>query len=228
MKNVRAICFDLDDTLWDLRPVIPKAEQALYEWYRQNCPRVVELYSEADIAKVRDSYARENPELRYDLTALRMLTLNAVAENAGYGSDTAEQAFGVFQEARNSVDLYEDVLPGLQKLAERFRLLTLSNGNADLEAIGIADYFEHSYSARELGVAKPDVAIFHAVSLHAGVAGEDIVHVGDHPENDIVAAREAGWLTVWVNRQNGPWPADHPRPDYAVSCLRQLAQLFEV
>jgi putative hydrolase of the HAD superfamily len=228
MNDIQAICFDLDDTLWDLAPIILRAENALYEWYRSHCPRVTEAYTARDIARLRITVATDNPELEHDLTALRMLTLQAIARETGYPEFTANEAFRVFQAVRNSVSLFDDVLPGLTKLKAHFRLFALSNGNADLESIGIAKLFEQSFSARELGVAKPDVAVFHAVCERAGLAPEHIVHVGDHPENDIAAARRAGLFTIWINRNDSDWPLHDCRPDHQVRCLEELTEVFGV
>jgi len=227
MKNIAAICFDLDDTLWDLAPVIPRAEEALFDWYEQHYPRVTGLYSPEQIVRLRQDVARRFPELIHDLTELRLRTLRTVAKEAGYPEDMAAEAFAVFQEARNQVDLFADVLPGISRLGERFRIVTLSNGNADLAAIGIRGLFEAAFSAREIGFAKPDIRIFQTVCERLELSPDAVAHVGDHPENDIVAARQAGMHTVWVNRKNSAWPSAHDDPDHVVSCLEELADLFD-
>jgi FMN hydrolase / 5-amino-6-(5-phospho-D-ribitylamino)uracil phosphatase len=49
------------------------------------------------------------------------------------------------------------VLPALTRLGRRFRLATMSNGNADLAAIGLAKFFETSLCAREIGALKPAI-----------------------------------------------------------------------
>ncbi len=224
MKTLRAICFDLDDTLWDLAPVIPRAERVLYEWYAASYPAVAEHYSRQDILEMRRQVAERHPELRHDLTVLRMKVLQQIAVTSGYSATMAEEAFAVFDAERNRVDLYADVLPALQLLGERFRLLSLSNGNANLEAIGIADLFVRSYNARELGVAKPDAAIFQMVCEREGLAAHDVLHVGDHPQNDIVAAQSAGLPAAWVNRKAEQWPEQDSAPEHTVTCLEDLAR----
>ena len=40
IKQLRALTFDLDDTLWDNRPVLMAAEQTLYDWLGQHYPRI--------------------------------------------------------------------------------------------------------------------------------------------------------------------------------------------
>ena len=226
MKHVKAVCFDLDDTLWDLEPVIPRAEKTLYAWYEMSYPAVLEHFSPQDILALRQRVALENPELRHDLTQLRLKVLRTIAVQSGYLPGVAEEAFEVFQAARNQVDVFADVVPALERLAASYRLLTLSNGNADLDAIGIAHHFAASYSAREIGAAKPAAEVFQAVCRSEGLEPAEILHVGDHPENDIVAAQRMGMRTVWVNRREYSWPSDKPAPDETVACLEELAALL--
>jgi 2-haloalkanoic acid dehalogenase type II len=225
MDDIRVICFDLDDTLWDLAPVIPRAEAALFAWYAEHYPRVTDNFSNKDIMRLRQSVAKENPDLKHDLTVLRMLTLQRVAVASGYAAGMAEEAFLVFQEVRNRVELYADVLPGLRRLGEHYRLVTLSNGNADLSVIGIDSLFETGFSARKLGFAKPDTRIFAAMCTQLGVSPGQVVHVGDHPQNDIAAAQQAGMPAVWINRTDNTWPLDD-EPEHVVGCLEELADVF--
>lgn len=223
MANIQAICFDLDDTLWDLAPVIPRAEARLYRWYEQHYPAVAERFSPQDILAMRIDVVARYPELVHDLTALRMKVLRAVAHESGYSDLCAEQAFDVFQQARNDLEPFPDVVPAITRLGGEFRLFTLSNGNADLSVIGIAGHFEASFTAREIGHAKPDVRVFRRVCDEVGLAAEQILHVGDHPRNDIIAARAAGLRTAWVNRNQRNWEVEEPGPDHVVTCLEELA-----
>ena len=107
--------------------------------------------------------------------------------------------------------LYDDVLPALTTLHTRCRLFALSNGNADLAAIGLSHFFERSLCAREAGWLKPAPRIFCRLLDDAGLDAAHVVHVGDDPEADIEGARGAGLRAVWLNRQGTPWPASSPR-----------------
>ena len=72
MRHIRAICFDLDDTLWDMGPVIPRAEQRLYTWFGEHYPRVVEHYSVEKLHRLRREVGERHPELIHDLSSLRL------------------------------------------------------------------------------------------------------------------------------------------------------------
>ena len=228
MKKIRAICFDLDDTLWDMRPVIPRAEKRLYDWFAANYPQVTAMYTPAELSELRLSANKQWPELRHDLTELRTRILRQVAAAAGYDETMVAEAFEVFIEARNDVEVYADVVPGLTRLAEDYCLCALSNGNADLEKIGLSGYFSASFSARELGVAKPDERFFVTAAARCSFNLDEMLHVGDHPENDIVAAQQAGMSAVWLNRAAVRWPLAGSRPDYEITDLSGLERLMQL
>lgn len=210
-----------------MAPVIPQAEQRLYDWYAENFPRVVERYSPRQIRHLRIVADKKWPELRHDLTELRLRILREIAISTGYDEQMANAAFEVFIAARNDVTLYEDVIPVLQQLGESYELYALSNGNADLHAIGIAEHFAGIHTAREMGVAKPDVQFFRAAAQRCGLQPEEMVHVGDHPENDIVAARHAGMPAVWLNRTGADWTYSEERPDATVTDLHELVAVLQ-
>ena len=106
----------------------------------------------------------------------------------------------------------EQSLPALQRITARWPLASLTNGNADLQRIGIHAHFAHHVCARDSGVAKPDPRIFLAAAERLGVAPEQILHVGDDPAMDMAGARDAGLRTAWINREGLPWPAELGQP----------------
>lgn len=225
MREVQAVIFDLDDTLWEVGPVIVRAEHAMLAFLADRYPRVLERHSLESMRDVRARMAREHPAMRHDFTWLRLESLRHHARDAGYAESMAEEAFAVFYRARNEVTLFDDALPALERLHRRFRLFALSNGNADLEAIGLARFFEQSLAAREAGVLKPDPRIFTLLLERAGVAAERTLHVGDDVVADVEGARRAGVTPVWLNRTGLAWPAAAP-PPLTVRGLVELADLL--
>src|ERR1700744_2393846 len=131
LDNVRAVAFDLDNTLWDVAPVIERAEVRLHEWLRVHCPRIPEQVSLEDMRAAREALARAEPHNAHDFTYLRVTALARHARECGYGDEVPPRAFEVFCAARNELDLFADVRPALERLHSRYRLATLSNGNAD-------------------------------------------------------------------------------------------------
>jgi putative hydrolase of the HAD superfamily len=153
--------------------------------------------------------------------------MRRLAVAAGLPASLGEQALAVFMEQRNAVELFADVLPALGVLRRRYALATLSNGNADLQRIGIAMHFAVTLNAITVGAAKPDPRSFAAVAEALDLPPPSIAYVGDDPRVDIDGARAAGMQTVWINRTGRPWPDDHEPPRHEVRSLAELVELFE-
>ena len=158
--DLRAVAFDLDNTLWDVGPVIVRAEQSLQAWLREHCPRITEQVSVEEMRAARERLASSEPHNAHDFTYLRLTALAAHARECGYAEEVAERAFAVFFAARNELQPYADVQPALERLRTRYALASLSNGNADLELIGLARLFSVSLNARQIGAAKPHPRCF--------------------------------------------------------------------
>src|SRR5262245_47469266 len=163
MQGIRAVCFDLDNTLWDIWPVIVRAERAMMEFLALRYPKAIVGETVETMRAAREEVARQYPQKQHDFSFLRQQALRQQSQRCGYAEQMVEEAFEVFLSARNQVELYSEVAESLQLLQRRYRLFTASNGNADLSRIGIAHWFERSVHAREVGALKPHAAVFHKV-----------------------------------------------------------------
>lgn len=225
-RKVRAISLDLDDTLWPIWPTIERAEKVLHDWLVARAPMAAALFANpAALREIRNHVADQRPELKHDLSAVRRESIRLALYRAGEDPLMAEAAFEAFFAARQEVELFADVRPALQKLSDRFPLVSLSNGNADLERVGLAAYFRAAVSAREFGVGKPDARIFLAAAGAVEVMPQEVLHVGDDATLDVLGALNAGMQAVWVNRGDHAWP--HPQQPHAtVTTLTQLCELL--
>jgi FMN hydrolase / 5-amino-6-(5-phospho-D-ribitylamino)uracil phosphatase len=206
--TVKAITLDLDDTLWPIDRVIDRAEAALHTWLEQNAPGVAQSLPPPSFAAYRRLLALELPAIAHDYTALRMEALRRALREHGVDPILAEPAMEVFLGARNQVEFFPDVLEALDRLCRRYRVVSLSNGNADLERIGIHRFFAGIMNARIAGFPKPDARIFHAACARIAVPPESVLHVGDDPDLDVRGALGAGVRSAWINRRGNPWPGE--------------------
>lgn len=224
--GLSTLSFDLDDTLWEVGPVLSKAEARLVSFLAEHYPRLAELH-EPDAARARRLAVVEmHPERAHDLSFVRIESLRRMAEDAGYPHAVAERAFEVFYEARNVVEPYAEVPGALSALAARYRLVALTNGNADVRRTPLGVHFSHGVSPVDAGCAKPDRRIFEHLFSVTGVPAGRILHVGDDPVTDVGGARAAGCRTVWVNRRGLEWPSHLPRADAEVRDLTELESLL--
>ena len=223
---IRALTLDLDDTLWPIEPVVLRAEAELDAWLARHCPEVAAAWPIEAMRELRTRVHADNPELAHDFTALRKLSLAHVFEPFGHGEELVERAFEVFYAARNRVELYPDAGPALQRLAGRFPIASLSNGNADLHRIGLGEYFVATVTARTVGVGKPHPRIFERAVACLGLPAAQVAHVGDDPLLDVQGAQRAGLVAVWLNRSDAAWPLQRP-PDIEIAELGALEPALE-
>jgi len=228
VNRIRTITIDLDDTLWEIHPVIRRAEQHLYEWLGENYPRITEMYQPGDLRELRTQVTAEFSDRAHDLTFLRHTVLGRIGVAAGYSTDFIDEAFSVFDAARNDVELFPEVVPALEVLGERFRLIAVTNGNANLETIGIRHLFDDVVTAALAGAAKPAPQVFEMAVRVGGASKEETLHIGDHPLYDVEGARAAGLRTAWVNRNEAAWPSDYPSPDLEIVHVGELSELLPV
>lgn len=228
MKHpIRALTFDLDDTLWPFAPIGERIEQALHAWFCEHSPRTAERFPITEMRALRERVFAEFPEHAHDLGLLRRLTIERALRESGDDPALASAAYAIFFQERNRVEFYPDALPALQRISARWPIAALTNGNADLAVIGIASLFQFQLGAREYGAPKPDAGLFHEACRRLGFAPGEVMHVGDHPHMDMAGAAHAGLQTCWIDRGDHVWPDGLPRPDLQVSTLTELADWLE-
>ena len=224
--TIRVVAFDLDDTLWPLRPVLLRSESILTDYLKRQHNIT---YSREKLAPLRDQVLQREPRLagmvgqfRLELLRLLMMESGQDAEVAGRNS---RRAFEVFLEARNQVTFYDGALDTLAELKPLYRLGSLSNGNADIRATGLSSFFSFGFSAEDVGAPKPDPALFHAAIEATGAEPHEMVYVGDDPDKDIKAAADAGLCTVWANHGQVSFSGSQPA-DGTIENLRELPRLL--
>jgi FMN hydrolase / 5-amino-6-(5-phospho-D-ribitylamino)uracil phosphatase len=230
-SKIRAISFDLDDTLWPIWPVIERAEKALLDWLSANAPMTAALFaSPAALREIREYMynvtLKKKPELVHDLSAIRRESIRLALYRAGDNPLLAEPAFAAFFAERNRVNYYDDALPAIQALSKRYPLVSISNGNAQLDLVGLTPYFVGAVSANSYGTPKPDAGIFREAARVAAVQPEEMLHVGDDTALDVIGALNAGMQAVWLNRRDNLWPMEHQTPTLTVTHLYELTDLL--
>jgi FMN hydrolase / 5-amino-6-(5-phospho-D-ribitylamino)uracil phosphatase len=221
---VRALTLDLDDTLWPIAPAIARAEIVLHRWLVEHAPATAARYDIVALRAMRDEVARTQPAIAHDFSAVRQESLRLALLAAGEDEALAVGAFEAFFAARHELEFYPEVEEALRRLAARFPLLALSNGNAEIARTALAPWFRGGLSARELGYGKPDPRIFHEACRRLGCGPHEVLHVGDDLALDALGARSAGLHTFWLRRE--PLAGDTgavPDGVATVACLRTLA-----
>jgi putative hydrolase of the HAD superfamily len=224
LSKIQAITLDLDDTLWPVWPTIARAEVVLQAWLSEHAPQTARLNEDAELKQqIRAEVNQRYLDKAHDLSFLRLEAIRESLLRAGNAPYLAEEAFSVFFNERLNVKLYDGVEQALARLAARYPLVGVSNGNADVFRTPAGPYFKACVSARVFGVAKPDVRIFHAAAEQLNLPADAVLHLGDDATADAWGALQAGMQTAWINTHGHDWPHDLAQP----LTVRHLAELCD-
>jgi len=227
---IKLISFDLDNTLWDNNPVLLRAEQACYDHLHLHAPLLTARYTLNELAGLRMAMMAETPQLAAQVSKVRKLALQKALEEISYDAgkipSLVEETFRKFHDERNKVNLFPQTIPLLEHLGKNYSLASITNGNSDLNKIGIAGFFDFSLSAEKIGAKKPRPNIFHAALHKADIAPHEMIHVGDHHDDDVFGAQQLGIHTIWFNPQQLRWEdqSDKMPPTATVFCLSEIAE----
>lgn len=224
--EIRVISLDLDDTLWPCMEVIHAAEQGVFVWLQRRAPDLTAMHDLGSLRQHRLATAADTPAIAHDLTEVRRLSLARLMRRLGIDEHLAEGASAEFRRLRNQVQPYPEVRPALHRLRSRFTLISVTNGNAQVEHTPLHDCFHYCVNAADVGSAKPHPAMFARVCDLTAASPNQILHVGDDPHRDIVPARAFGMRTAWINRDTRDWPRELTRADLEIRDLDQLLSIL--
>ena len=239
-KRVRAVFFDLDETLLDddsgMREAVTRTCTTLGKRYPQIEPTQLQsIYlqvseewwtSSGNVPRASGSENSNGRDIRLEVWSKAL---------EAYGLSTlhlASEAVDLYsQERRVSYCLFPDAHEVLDALYRRFALGVITNGPPDtqlekLQVAGIAPYLHVFVVSGELGVGKPHSGIFLAALESAHVAPQDALHVGDSLTSDVAGAKSVGMYAVWVNRKRVARPQNALSPDLEIDSLRDIIPLL--
>ena len=93
----------------------------------------------------------------------------------------------------------------IEKLSQIYKLGCLTNGNANIEIIGISKFFNFNISSKDVSANKPSENHFHKAIELLGVSKEELLHIGDHKINDMHGAISYGVEALWFNPDKEIW-----------------------
>lgn len=203
--TITTLSFDLDDTVWDPRPALIAADRAQWQYLADLFPRLSEHFTRDRVLGCRKRVIDKSPMIVGDVTALRIEVMTQILRSLEVPTETADaaarDAFAAFMAHRNDVVLFPDAVTVLSGLAERFTLIAITNGNADVHKTPLASFFTLAFRADEVGSAKPEKKIFEVAMSAATCSSTEMIHIGDSIENDVNGALNAGLTPIWFNAE---------------------------
>lgn len=199
---INAISFDLDDTLYDNRPVMRNAERQLWAFLAQQYPKTLQWQAQ-DWQHLKQQLVIESPLLAHDTTAARLVTLEQGLLMLGYDRKVAaigaREGLDYFRYHRADFSVAPEVLSILQQLAARYCLVGITNGNVDAEQIGLGEVLEFVVHPGNGTRMKPYADMFYQAATRLALPTKLLLHVGDSYTADVQGARLAGCQAAWLN-----------------------------
>ena len=232
---IKAIFFDLDNTLWDHDKAQEKSIESVYEYLKKHHPipddkdTFAKIYTYCN-DKVWDAYKKgllKHEEVRinrfidllehYDIRDREL----AITLNELYISIYPTWTF-----------LVEGAKELLEELIEKYTLGIITNGfpetqSIKLERSDLKKYFKWVIYSGEVGKAKPHPEIFDFSMKKAHILHEEALFIGDDFEADIVGAKIVGLETIWFNPKGKAEPRQDQYADYIVSSLKQISDIVK-
>ncbi len=229
LQDIRAISFDLDDTLYDNRPVIENAEQWMVDHMRDRYLASA-MYDRAWWLQLKHELQRADPSLHDDVSRCRLMMLEVGLQRGGMAESQAKQeakqVFAEFLEVRSQVVVPAESIEVLKQLSHHFPLVVITNGNVLLERIGLDGHFKHVLKAGNGRKMKPAPDMFRLMAAQLKLRPQQILHVGDDVTTDIFGAIRNGYQAAWINNQGQDWRTLHTLPHLMLQDIRDLLTLL--
>ena len=202
---IAALTFDLDDTLYDNRPVIDRTMQESLAFVRGYHPALAN-FDARTLQQWRDELLKTEPEIYHDVTEWRwralesgMRQLGLTVQEAKAGADAAMANFAQW---RSRIDVPQETHDTLAKLGQKWPLVAITNGNAQPELFGLSDYFQFVLRAGPDGRSKPFADMYHLAADKLNAPLGEILHVGDDLTTDVAGAIRCGMQACWIKPEN--------------------------
>jgi len=218
---VRAVLFDLDDTLLD-------RDASLLRFIHDQVDRLPSLLGPIS----RADFVKRFVELDAHGYVWKDVVYQQLIKEFGIRGASAEELLDDYITRFHFQCVpFPHLMETLEYLQQRqFKLGIITNGftrfqMSNIRALGIEPYFSTILVSEQAGRKKPDPGIFlHALEL-LGVSPQESMYVGDHPINDVHASKQVGMISVWKRNLHWPQPDD---THFVIDDLAELISLTQV
>ena len=231
LQPFSAISFDLDDTLYNNLPYVLHASEQLFSLINQIYPATT-TWDAAQWQQLKHALFKLHPELAHDTSAARYAMLHQGLLHFGYSeteaSQGAQDGMTCFHHHRSNFTVDESVLELLERLSQRYQLIGITNGNVDIQRIGLDKVMQFVLHPGHGVKMKPAADMFSLACRQLDIKPSALLHVGDHPLSDIAGAKMAGCQSAWLNpcMQQRHKKAQPVLPHIEINQLDLLLQLL--
>jgi FMN hydrolase / 5-amino-6-(5-phospho-D-ribitylamino)uracil phosphatase len=190
--DIKVISFDLDDALYDNRPVIQNAENICRAYLAQQFAEQGRPFDFDEFYAIKQKLLQQNnPELE-NMNVFRQTALQEFCQVLCNAEPIVDRAFELFINARSLATIDPAIATLLHQLAEEFQLVTVTNGNCDPRKLSVGHLFTQHYSPLDGYRAKPHPEMLQIILKRFELQPTQLLHVGDSLQHDGLAAQAAG------------------------------------
>ncbi|SEO94049.1 HAD family hydrolase [Paenibacillus sp. OV219] len=223
MEQLKAVIFDLDNTLLDRTHTFSRFTQAFVNQYFGHVENAQPLH-ERIIRLDEDGY-KDKRKLFTEL--LEEMPWDESVEKPAH-----EALMDYYEEhyVSNAVLMHE-ANEVIAHARTKYKVGLITNGRTliqygKIDQLGIREAFDLIIVSEEAGVKKPNPQIFELATSKLGLRAEECLYIGDHPVNDIEGASKAGMATIWI-KVNQPWRDElEAKPLHTIEQLNELLRLI--
>ena len=237
--SVRAVFFDLDETLVD-------DERCMCVAVTQTCNKLAELYPQIDPGQLDAMYLRVAYEWWTDSRSVPRASTSGTSDGRAIRTEVwgkslvacglvdqrvAIEVADIYSQQRKATYyLFPEVDEVLNMLHTTFVLWVITNGpdtpREKIDTTNLADYMDVLIISGEVGVGKPEPEIFTKALTSVQVSPREAIYVGDSLTWDIAGAKSAGLYSIWINRKRVSRPHNVEQPDIEITTLRDIIPIL--
>jgi len=233
VPNIKAVLFDLDNTLFDHSRAQAESLAEIYKNYSS-------VFNNTSFDAFYKTYLHNNDIFwkklsdgeisRWECRYLRFAqTLKDLHIDDAPAVEMTLTYFSIYIHRNYPVDGALSVVKSLRR--NNYRLGIISNGFIDvqenkIEQLRIRKYFDAVIMSEHVGVMKPHPDIYHAALDALGCDADECVFVGDTYAVDVIGAADAGLSAVWFNPANAEPPVEDDRHFRSISHLENLLTML--
>ena len=224
---MKALIFDLDDTLYDQ---VQPFQRAIGQFFTLDKEEVVDLYK--TFRQRADEVFVASATGAMSMKDMYIYRMKSALEDRGYPvtEQVAYEIQEVYQKEQGQLELVagaESLFAYCQKNGIQLGLIT--NGphlhqERKIQVLGLEKWIEKDRMiiSGQVGIMKPSIAIFQLMGKRLGLPAEEICYIGDSFENDIVGAKGAGWKAIWLNHRKRQCSDYSVVPDATITKLEEV------
>ncbi|MEH7097434.1 HAD family hydrolase [Neobacillus vireti] len=231
---MKAIFFDLDDTLYDQLQPFEAAYHRVFSTITDIT--ILELFKKSREYSDKVFALTESGEM--SLEKMHQYRMIHAFKDLGYSisTDEADAFQKEYKDHQYKVSLIPEMKNILHYLAAKdIPIYVTTNGPAHhqrlkLASLDLDDVIPDSniFISSEVGYAKPRKEFFEYVNQKTNTHPADSYMVGDSFANDIIGANQAGWNSIWINPTNKPKAMGSIQPTYEINSYPQLEELIKL